>query len=109
MVRAEISPMFTAINYIQLQHGLWIAWINSQSIFQLDGALIMQMDHESCLERNFYLNAKIEPILLHTPFGLPRPCTQAERKRVFHCFYVYTFRLNHHGPTDQRMDGQGLL
>ena len=33
-------------------------------IFQQDEALIMQMEHEKCLEMTFSLSAQIEPTLL---------------------------------------------
>ena len=35
-----------------------------KSIFQLDWALNMQMEHEKCLEKMFHSNAQIEPTLL---------------------------------------------
>ena len=33
-----------------------------QSIFQLNQTLTMQVEHEMCLEIDFYANARIEPI-----------------------------------------------
>ena len=39
--------------------------MKSKSIFQVDWAFVIQMEHEKCLEMIFLLNAHIVPTLVH--------------------------------------------
>ena len=42
----------------------------SKSIYLIDWALIIQLEHETCLEIMFHFNAKIEPIQLFSVMGV---------------------------------------